>query len=115
MKMMVSARQYRKSHLDSYYAAVIFPYEMEFAVKFRDVTTFVCQDDKHTVKVGEPGFLVSAVERGCREVIVGLDQMMVVGDHDFTKFSLSPSVSFLCEYTRRCGRELLYRASPMLG
>ena len=70
----------------------MFHYKKEFCVKFRDFTTFVCEDDKHSVKVGEPSFPVSAVERWKR-VAVGLSQTLEVGDYDSTKFSLSPSVS----------------------
>lgn len=92
IKMMVAARQFRKEHVDAYYASAVFRYQKEFCVKFRDVTTFICQDDKHTVKVGEPGCPLAAVERGKR-VIVGLNQSMEVGDHDFAKFSLTPSVN----------------------
>lgn len=96
IKMMVAARQFRKEHVDAYYASAVFRYQKEFCVKFRDVTTFICQDDKHTVKVGEPGYPLAAVERGKR-VIVGLNQSMEVGDHDFAKFSLTPSVSLEVE------------------
>ena len=42
----------------------------------------VCQDDKHTVNVGEPDLPVAAVEQGKQ-----------VSDHDFTKFSITPSVT----------------------
>ena len=92
VKMMVAARQFRKHHVDAHYASAVFRYEKEFCVKFREHTKFVCEDDKHTIKVGEPGFPVAAAERGKR-VIVGLNETLQVGDHDFTKFSLSPSVS----------------------
>ena len=54
--------------------------------------TFVCQDDKHSIKVGEPGYPVAAVERG-KQVLVRLNEKMVVGDHDFTKLTLTPSVN----------------------
>ena len=60
-------------------------------MKYRDLATFLCIDDKHRVKVGEPNFPVSAVERG-KEVIVSLNETFMVGDHDFCKFSLIPSV-----------------------
>ena len=50
-------------HVDAYYASKIFRYQKEFSVKFRDVTTFICQDDKCTGKVGEPGRPLAAVER----------------------------------------------------
>lgn len=96
VKMMVCARQHRKHHMDTYYASAIFKYEKEFAVKFRSSTCFVCEDDKHTIKIGEPNFPVSAAERG-KQVIVGLNQKMTVGDHDFTKLSFSPSVSFVAQ------------------
>ena len=48
-------------------------------------------DDKHSCKVGEPPSPVAAVERGKR-VIVGQNQSFQVGDHDFTKISVTPSV-----------------------
>ncbi|CAB4039823.1 Hypothetical predicted protein, partial [Paramuricea clavata] len=96
VKMVVAARQFRKSHVDVHYASAVFRYQKEFCVQFQDIATLVCEDDKHTIKVGEPGFPVAAVERGKR-VIVGLKQSFEVGDHDFTKFSLSPSVSLVVE------------------
>ena len=34
------------------------------------------------------------MERG-KQVLVGLNEKMVVGDHDFTKLTLTPSVNFL--------------------
>lgn len=52
---------------------------------------FVCLDDKHKVKVGEPNFPVAAVERG-RRVLTMAGSSFLVGDHDFTKVSLVPSV-----------------------
>ena len=65
-------------------------------MKVRDITSLVCEDDKHTIKVGEPGFPVAAVDQG-RRVIVGLNQSFQVGDHDFAKFLLSPSVSLVVD------------------
>jgi len=57
----------------------------------REHSVFVCIDDKHKVKVGEPKFPVAAPERG-RRVSVRLDEYLTVGDHDLTKFGLVPSV-----------------------
>lgn len=54
----------------------------------------ICIDDKHRVKVGEPNF--AGVERG-REVIVSLHETFAVGDHDFCKFSVIPSVVLINE------------------
>ena len=47
-----------------------------------------CIDDKHRVKVSEPGFPVAAAERG-QEVVVSLHETFVVGH-----FSIIPSVVF---------------------
>ena len=68
----------------------------EYAVKLRNVALFVCIDDKHRIKVGEPGFPLAAVQRG-HEVIVSLNETFCVGDHDFSKFSLIPSVTLLID------------------
>ena len=51
----------------------------------------MCVDDKHRLKVGEPGFPVAAAERA-RRVLVRVGSSFEVGDHDFTKYSLIPSV-----------------------
>ena len=56
-----------------------------------DNTTFVCMDDKHTMKVGEPGYPIAAVERG-KSVLVAHGTTFQVGEHDFAKLSLIPSV-----------------------
>ena len=90
---MVQKRLFRKTHPDEHYCAGLFRYQREFALKFRDFTNFVCVDDKHRVKVGQPGFPVAATERG-REVIVSLNETFAVGDHDFIRFSIIPSVEF---------------------
>ena len=56
----------------------------------------VCLDDKHRVKVGEPGLPVASVERG-KKVLVSLNQTFEVCDHDYTRFSLIPSVTLLID------------------
>lgn len=90
-KYMVQRRQFRKQHVDAHYAAAVFRYLREYAVQFREVSTVVCLDDKHRCKVGEPSFPVAAAERG-RKVLVSLTQSFEVGDHDFTRFNIIPSV-----------------------
>ena len=92
VKFMVQARQLRSNHPDAHYASALYRYEKEFAIKFKDQATFVSLDDKHTVKVGEPGHPVAAVERG-KQVLVAIGKTFAVSDHDFTKFSLTPSVT----------------------
>ena len=90
---MVQQKQLHHSHIDSHYAACVFRYIREYAIICRDFYNFICLDDKHRVKVGEPEVPVAAVERG-RQVLVSKNERMVVADHDFTKFSLIPSVIF---------------------
>ena len=89
---MVKARQFWNNHIDCYYASALWRYQKEFAIKFWDHSLFVCQDDKHVVKVGEPGMPVAAVERG-KSVLVATDVVYAVADHDFCKLSLTPSVT----------------------
>ena len=110
LKFMVQQRQWRHEHVDShyaaasfrymhsmshnYYAALFFRYMREYAIMLREFCTFISLDDKHKIKIGEPGYPVAAAERG-RRVPVREDEYFTVGDHDFTKFSLVPSVVFL--------------------
>ena len=55
---MIQARQFRQQHVNMLYASALFRCMKEFAVKYRDMTTFICMDDKHTMKIGEPGYPV---------------------------------------------------------
>ncbi|XP_070571401.1 uncharacterized protein [Ptychodera flava] len=92
IKYMVQQRQLRNQHEDAHYASAIFRYEKEMAIRFRENATFVTMDDKHKIKVGEPGHPVAAVERG-KQVLVGSGQSFQVSDHDFTKLTLTPSIT----------------------
>ena len=94
VRFMVQARQFRKTRPDVHYATALFRYQRELAVRFKDHSMFVSLDDKHRIKVGKPGFPVAAAERG-RRVLVGHDSSFEVGDHDFTRFSIVPSVCFI--------------------
>lgn len=67
--MIQQSRQFHKTHPDSHYAAAIFRYERECAIQFKEHSTFLCIDDKHNAKVGEPGYPVAAAERGRRVII----------------------------------------------
>ena len=58
--------------------------------------SFVSLDDKHRIKIREPGRPNAAVERGKR-VLVGRNETFEVSDHDFCKFSVIPSVSFVLD------------------
>ena len=100
VKFMIQAHQYRKAHIDAHidahYASALFRYEREFAVKYAEYATFVSLDDKHVIKVEEPGLPIAAVERG-KKVLVSLQKRFEVGDHDFSKFSLTPSVALVID------------------
>ena len=85
IKFMIQTRQFRKSHEDTHYASAVFRYHREMAVAFREFSTYVCLDDKHRIKIGEPGFPVAAAERG-RRVLVTQGSSFQVGDHDFIVF-----------------------------
>ena len=63
---------------------------------FHDHSLLVFVDDEHHLKIGEPGLPVAAVERG-RSVVVGINSNFQVADHDFTRFSLVPSVTVICD------------------
>ena len=79
VKYMIQARQFRKEHEDSHYAAAIFHYQREYAVMLREKCLFICMDDKHRLKVGEPNYPVAAVERGKR-VLISQNQSFEVAD-----------------------------------
>ena len=110
---MVQARQFRRTHCDSHYAAALFRYERECAIMFKDYSTFVCLDDKHRIKTGEPGYPVAAVERG-RKVIMSRNSSFDVADHDFTKFSIVPSVCFFVDIPDSI-EESWYRGKTFIG
>ena len=94
VKHMVQARQLRKFHDDAHYASAIYRYLRSFSVKYISFCTFASLDDKHHCKVGEPNYPVAAVERG-KSVLVSLNRSFSVSDHDFTRFSLIPSVALI--------------------
>lgn len=83
-------------------------------MQFRDLSLFVCIDDKHRVKVGEPDFPVAAAERG-KQVIVSLNETFSVGDHDFTKLSLVPSVAFIVDIPESMEEGTWYSGNVFVG
>ena len=113
VKMMVQKRQFRLEHPDSHYCSAIFRYMREYAVKYRTVLSFVSLDDKHRIKIGEPGRPNAAVERGKR-VLVGRNETFEVSDHDFCKFSVIPSVSFVLDIPEEFDQSW-YRGTVHIG
>ena len=114
VKFQVQSRQLRETHQDCHYASAIFRYLKEFAVKFRDNCVMVCMDDKHHCKVGEPGHPVAAVDRGKR-VIVSENKIFAVSDHDFTKFSIVPSVTMIVDIPESVNEGSFYRGQVHVG
>lgn len=87
VKHVVQKRLFRKSHPDEHYCATLSRYQHELAVKYRNLSTFICIDHKYRIILGEPGYPVAAAERG-RQVIVSQTETFAVADHDFTRFSI---------------------------
>ncbi|GBB87081.1 hypothetical protein RclHR1_13540008 [Rhizophagus clarus] len=73
----------------------------------------VFMDDKHTCKVGEPGFSVAAVKHG-KQVVVAKNETFVVADHDFTKCSLIPSVMMICDVPNNI-EDSFYKGKVKIG
>ena len=79
VKKLVQQRQWRKENEDSHYGACIIRYKQEYDVSLRRFAVFVCQDDKHRVTVGDPGFPLAAG----RYVLIHTLTNLQAGDHDF--------------------------------
>ena len=90
VKYMVQARQFRKFHPDSHYASALYRYLRCFGIKYASFVSFFSLDDKHHCKVGEPGHPVAAVEQRKRVIVA---KVQCVSDHDFTRFSLIPTLA----------------------
>ena len=80
---------------------------------FHEHSCLVFVYDKHYLKVGEPGLPLSAAERG-KKVVVGLHSQFQVADHDFTRFSLVPSVAMVCDVPESM-EESFYRCVCVCG
>lgn len=95
ISFMIQSRQFMLKHIDMHYASALFRYQKVFDIKYREYCNLVCRDDEPKVKLGEPGILVEMVERAHigNLVLVAMDKKFEVADHDFTKFSLTTSVS----------------------
>ena len=55
--------------------------------------SFICLDNKHKIKIGEPGYPVASAVRG-NKLSVRSDEILADGDHDFTKFPIIPLIFF---------------------
>lgn len=110
VRYMIQKRQFRKTHDDAHYTAALYRYMREYALKLREYCTMVSIDDKHRLKVGEPGFHVAAAERG-RRVMVRAGITFEVRDHDF---SIIPSVVLLTDIPERID-DSWYQGQALVG
>lgn len=108
MKFQVQSRKLWKTHENTNYASATFRYLKEFYIIIWDYTVLTCMDDKHHCKVGGPGHPVAVVDRGKR-VVVAEDKVFAVSDHDFTKFSIVPSVTMLIDIPESLETGSFYR------
>lgn len=91
VKMMVQKQQFCQNHVDNHYCAAIFQYLREYAVLFWDSSLFLCLDDKHRVKLGEPIVPVVAAERG-KKVIISTSHSFQVCDLESRRIGASEYV-----------------------
>jgi hypothetical protein len=95
IKYQVQARQLRKDHPDAHYCACLFRYLREFAILYRSHVCFIAADDKHKIPIGEGVPTSTGVHN--KKNIVSTNTVLVASDHDFTKLSLTPSVTFFID------------------
>ncbi|PKC10764.1 hypothetical protein RhiirA5_413972 [Rhizophagus irregularis] len=84
VKFKVQGRLLRKSSDDAHYCAALFRYLREFCIQYNQWTCLISADDKHKVPIGED-VAVSTVAQ---------NSTLASADHDFTKLSITPSVTF---------------------
>lgn len=101
VKFRVQTRLARVSHIDARYVATAFKYLKSFCVANREITNFICLDDKAIVPVGEPGIPISTGVRGHNKVLTPAEGPRLVStDHDFHVNGIVPSVTFVSKIPR---------------
>ena len=81
LKFKVQSRQLRASHIDAQYCAAQFRYMREYTVKLRDITIFLCLDDKAKIDYGEPDLAISSGVRG-KKIFVPINTVLGHFGHD---------------------------------
>ena len=89
----VQTRSMHRDHPDAHFCVALFKYIREFSILNRKHVALFCEDDKHSVSIGEPGHALASVDRG-RQVMVLGDKSTTAADHDFHTFKVIPSVIF---------------------
>lgn len=91
VKMMIQKRQFRKTHIDEHYCAAIFRYIQEYALLFKRQGLLIHLDQSWWAQLS------------CGRGVVGwlsLQEEFQVGNHNFTRFSIIPSVIFRIDHRR---------------
>jgi hypothetical protein len=98
IKYQVQARQLCKDHPDAHYCACLFRYLREFAILYRNHVCFIAADDKHKVPIGEG--ITTSTGVCNKKNIVSTDTILAASNHDFTKLSLTSSVTFFINISK---------------
>src|SRR3989440_11993026 len=93
VKFKVQGRLLQKNSDDAHYCAALFWYLREFCIQYRQWTCLISADDKHKVPIGEDVAVSTGVQN--RRSIVTQNNTLAATDHDFTKLSLTPLITFL--------------------
>ena len=73
IKYMMQKQMIHKQHNN---CACIYKYLQSMAVELRDISSFICTDDKHKIPIGEPGYPLSALPRGRRVLLQQMNLML---------------------------------------
>src|SRR2546421_9787386 len=92
VKFKVQSWLLRKNSDDAHYCAALFRYLREFCIQYRQWTCLISADDKHKVPIGKDVAVSTGVQN--RRSIVTQNNTLAAADHDFTKLSLTPSITF---------------------
>ena len=87
----IQSRTHHSDHEDTYYCMALFKILRSFAVMYRDIANFFCEDDKHAVHIGDPGTPLATLLRG-RPVMTLKGSEPNASDHDWHRFNATPSV-----------------------
>jgi len=88
----VQGRLLQKNSDDAHYCAALFRYLREFCIQYNQWTCLISADDKHKVPIGEDIAVSTDVRNRCS--MVTQNSTLAATDHDFTKLSITPSVTF---------------------
>src|SRR5437773_7428752 len=97
IKFKVQSQLLRKNSDDAHYCSALFRYLREFCIQYNQWTCLISADDKHKVPIGEDVAVSTGVRN--RRSIVAQNSTLIAADHDFTKLSITPSVTFFISIT----------------